>query len=151
MSEVTRHDLTFGDGAWLALAGLLGLVYLGRSGNTPSLPVTKAESRLRAGLDHVLAARPRTKEFLIGQPAAVLLPAWRWPRLVVLGLALLVAVGQVSVVNSFAHLHTPYSLSLVRGLNGLALGLIVGLVLVVAVRFILGDRGARPEGGSDRP
>ncbi len=151
LAEAAGHELSFGDGAWLALAGLLGLVYLGRSGNTPSLPVTGAESRLRAALDRLLAARPRTKEFLIGQPAAVLLPAWRWPRLAVLGLTLLVAVGQVSVVNSFAHLHTPYPLSLIRGLNGLALGLIVGLVLAAAVRFIFGDRVTRPEGGSDSP
>lgn len=151
LADAAGRELTFGDGVWLAFAGLLGLVYLGRSGNAPSLPVTGAESRLRAVLDRVLTARPRTKEFLIGQPATVLLASRRWPRLTVLGLALLVAVGQVSVINSFAHLHTPYPLSLMRGLNGLALGLVVGLVLAAAVRLILGDRAARPEGGSDRP
>ncbi|HEY3313947.1 MAG TPA: DUF5693 family protein [Bacillota bacterium] len=148
--EAVEHPLSFGDALWLGLAGLFGLVYLGRSGNFPALPVTRAESRLRVLLDRLLEARPRTKEFLIGQPATVLLGFRPWAnQAVILALSLLAVVGQVSVVNSFAHLHTPYPLSLIRSLNGLILGLITGLVLAAAVGLFVGPRGTGVRGGSE--
>jgi len=76
-----------------------------------------------------MAVRPRTKEFLIGHPAlfvgiALLLTrrrGWGLP-LVVLGV-----LGQVSLLNTFCHIHTPLNVSILRAVNGLVLGLLLGI------------------------
>ena len=84
-------------------------------------------------------ARPRFKE-LIGHPLAVLAllnPHWpRWLR------GLLLTVGVValsSILNSFAHYHTPLLVSLERTLVALVLGFILGLLLTPLVRGL--ERG----------
>jgi hypothetical protein len=80
--------------------------------------------------------RPRTKEFLIGHPALVvalgLLSAGRreWlPLAMLLG-----AIGQVSLVNTFCHLHSPLEVSLMRTLWGILIGLLLGAIVWGLVR-----------------
>jgi len=43
-------------------------------------------------------------------------------------------IGQVSLVNTYAHIHTPLLISLERSFNGMALGLILGILLILAVK-----------------
>lgn len=120
-------------GAWVVPAiGLSALfLVLERSGNLPAIPVARWEELIRERLEDWLTARPRFKEFLVGHPALVL---WkREPSLSQLGLLALGALGQASIINTFVHLHTPLVLSLWRTLNGLVLGLFIG----VCLRFVL--------------
>ncbi|MCX8103046.1 MAG: DUF5693 family protein [Candidatus Bipolaricaulota bacterium] len=116
-------------GAWLVPAVGLGalVLVLERSGNLPAIPVARWEELIRERLEDWLTARPRFKEFFVGHPALVL---WRREQtLSQLGLLALGALGQASIINTFVHLHTPLALSLWRTLNGLVLGLFIGLVL----------------------
>ncbi len=116
-------------GAWLVPAVGLGALFLvvERSGNLPAIPVARWEELIRERLEDWLIARPRFKEFLVGHPALVL---WKRERtLPQLGLLALGALGQASIINTFVHLHTPVALSLWRTLNGLVLGLLIGLFL----------------------
>ncbi|MFN4218454.1 MAG: DUF5693 family protein [Candidatus Bipolaricaulia bacterium] len=116
-------------GAWLVPAIGLGALFfvLERSGNLPAIPVARWEELIRERLEDWLTARPRFKEFLVGHPALML---WQSDHnLVQLGLLALGALGQASIINTFVHLHTPLALSLWRTLNGLALGLLIGLFL----------------------
>jgi hypothetical protein len=115
----------------LFLAGGALLVYLIRGGNFPVLPVSQWELGLRRHLEVLLVARPRFKEFLIGHPGfflmAALLPAGiRGAKTLALLLALL---GQVSLFNTFMHLHRPVSLSLLGTVYGAGLGMLFGLIL----------------------
>jgi len=82
-------------------------------------------------LDNLLGVRPRTKEFLLGHPLLLLLfyLGFRDNRFQPLLLA--GVIGQVSLVNTYAHIHTPLLVSLLRSFNGLWLGIIGGLVLIV--------------------
>jgi MFS family permease len=41
------------------------------------------------------------------------------------------AIGQVSILNSFCHLHTPLTLTLLRVFNGLWVGALAGIILCV--------------------
>lgn len=124
--------------AWQVLAAALALGALAffvlRTGNEPGVGVSGLEMRFRGFLEQYLPARPRTKEFLIGHPALMLAVAlgltgrrrWLVPVLVV------AAIGQVSLVNTFCHIHTPIALSLTRSLVGLGLGAVVGALVVLA-------------------
>ena len=50
-------------------------------------------------------------------------------------------IAQASILNSFAHYHTPLVVSLERTLVALVLGVAIGLVLVPLARLAV--RGAR--------
>lgn len=138
VKQLWHQPIRLGD-VLLALVGLalLALVLL-RRGNFPVIAASDAELGVRALLSDYFA-RPRFKE-LIGHPLAVLAllnPHWpRWLR------GLLLTVGVValsSILNSFAHYHTPLLVSLERTLVALVLGFILGLVLTPLVRGL--ERG----------
>ncbi|MDI3280302.1 MAG: DUF5693 family protein [Bacillota bacterium] len=147
----------------LALLGAVGLIYLLRSGNYRWLPIPPWEQELRRVLEEVLWARPRTKEFLLGHPALLVgLYFWRrqangsgagggeplraWlPRLLVLmGL-----LGQISLLNSFAHLHTPLAVTLVRTVHGLWLGSLVGSAVVALLALAEGVKREKRSGAGE--
>ncbi|HEX6989451.1 MAG TPA: DUF5693 family protein [Bacillota bacterium] len=116
----------------VALAALV--LYVTRSGNLSRDVVPALELALRTALEDHLGVRPRFKEFLLGYPALVL-SGWMAAR----GLggylwinALAGAVGVTSLINSFEHLRTPVTVSLLRSLHGLWLGLALGLAAVAA-------------------
>ena len=46
-------------------------------------------------------------------------------------------IGQVSLVNTYAHIHTALVMSLRRSLNGLVLGIILGIVAIVVIELAL--------------
>ncbi|MCR4404021.1 MAG: DUF5693 family protein [Candidatus Acetothermia bacterium] len=115
-------------------AGVLAVALL-RSDNLSIVPVSGLEGRVRGLLEELLYARPRFKEFLIGHPLLLLWGARRRRlgdyQIVFLALGL---VGQASIVNTFAHIHTPFLLSLLRTVNGLLLGLLIGIIVWAVVR-----------------
>lgn len=119
-------------GAALVVALLLVL----RTGNDPGVGVSPMELKIRAILDRILYVRPRTKEFLIGHPAMIVAlwaalsrRRWLWAPALLLG-----AIGQVSLINTFCHIHTPLALSLARVWIGIALGAVLGGVVVALLR-----------------
>lgn len=119
-----------------AVAAVAFWVFVGRSGHTAGVPVPGIELKVRHFLENTLYARPREKEFLIGHPAfllAVLALYRRWPRLLHYLLVVLATIGQGSLVETFSHLRSPVLLSVVRGGDGLVLGLVLGVVAVIAV------------------
>lgn len=125
------------------LAGLFmvlvaGIVFVARSGHTSGMPVAGAELKFRAFLEHLMYARPRSKELLIGHPAFMLaaMAWWRqWPTMVLFVLVIVATIGQGSMVETFAHMRTPIFMSFVRGLGGIGLGAVIGAVAMVAVQL----------------
>lgn len=140
LRRVMSHPLF----VWHAVAMVFALLIVGialiRTGNDPGVGVSSLELKFRSILDKLLVVRPRTKEFLIGHPAmllgtALLLAgrrAWGLP-LVALGV-----LGQVSLVNTFCHIHTPLSLSIMRAWNGLIVGILFGIIAWAVVCAIAG-------------
>jgi hypothetical protein len=126
---------------------LLGVAYLyvSRSGNQSDVAPSAFELSLRSGLTAVLGVRPRFKEFLIGFPLMMLLPALTLRHRQVFGwlFALGIGIGTADMIDTFSHLHTPLEVSLIRLLNGLVIGCIVGAIAVLAYRR-WGRVGAAP-------
>ncbi|HEY4390767.1 MAG TPA: DUF5693 family protein [Paenibacillus sp.] len=118
----------------IGVLGVIGLYYLSRTGNAGSL--LPGEAAFRSLLENTFGVRPRNKEFLLAHPLflAGIFAAFRYRWALY---AMVVAVmGQLSMVDTFAHIHTPAVLSLIRGLLGLGLGLIVGLIAIVIWHII---------------
>lgn len=118
------------------LAGVLALiavVYIGRTGNFPLLPVPAWELTIRSLLEKMLYVRPRFKEFLIGHPLfifALYLGAKKRKELYFYPLLMLASVGVITTVNTFSHLHTPVLISLLRTFHAYWLSFGVALVLI---------------------
>lgn len=135
-TRLMKKQVTIGLVLLAGVAAVLLLVYMMRTGNT-STGISDLERAFRAFLDHVLLVRPRTKEFMIAHPImlAILYFGYRrnlWP------VVLLGAIGQVSLVNTFEHLHTPVLVSALRTFNGLVLGIVIGVVLIWFVKYVGG-------------
>lgn len=140
LARAVKNPVTVGLAALAGVLAVVLLIYLVRTGNADVGAVLPAEQQFRTFLENALAVRPRTKEFLLGHPLLLLLlyTGYRDDRY--MPLLILGTIGQVSMVNTFAHIHTPLVISLLRGFNGLWLGILGGLVLIAlwqAGRYLL--------------
>lgn len=125
--------------AGLGFLAFAGFMFVGRSGNNMA-PVPGFEIALRRFLEDHMYARPREKEFLFGHPAVFLSLAAlyeRWPQVLHYLLIIAVTIGQGSMVETFAHMRSPFILSFIRGLDGLAAGTAAGVFAVVGVVILL--------------
>lgn len=115
-----------------------GALLLMRSGNQSDIAPSSLELSLRHHLTTLLSVRPRFKEFVIGFPAMMLLPALRVEDRRALGMlfAIGIGIGIGDVVDTFSHLHTPLLISLTRVLLGLIIGAIVGIGAIVLYRRV---------------
>ena len=141
----------------LAIAGVLAIaiwVFVGRSGHTAGVPVPAIELKFREFLENAMYARPREKEFMIGHPAfmlAVMALYKKWPRVLHFALVVVATIGQGSLVETFAHIRTPIFMSFVRGIDGLVVGIALGVLAIVSVQvlhymtYILGRRPSEHE------
>jgi hypothetical protein len=116
---------------WVIVAAAVlagGYYYLTRTGNEGQ--ATGFEKLFRSFLEDVLKVRPRSKEFLFAHPLFFLggYLAAKYRRAVYL--LFIGVVGQLSIVDTFCHLHTPLHISLIRITYGIVFGALIGLVLI---------------------
>ncbi len=132
---VTRWEIIVG----LVIVAAAGYILL-RTGNAPAAARSSLEQPLRDFLERILVARPRFKEFALGHPLVLLgyyIQAWHhenkttWDGRVLIWLGM---IGQVSMVNTFCHLHSPLRMEIWRSINGLCLGFLIGIAAVVLLK-----------------
>lgn len=140
-----REEISFSDIKFDYKIGIGGAVLLGlflflllRSGNFSFLRSGDLEETIRRWLENTLYVRPRFKEFVLGYPSllAWLYIAGRYGKkfhFCKLALLLVGFMGQISVINTFSHIHTPLIISLIRTGNGLAGGLILGGIFLAVI------------------
>ncbi|GAB4116878.1 MAG: DUF5693 family protein [Candidatus Caldatribacteriota bacterium] len=121
----------------MAFFAIFLVIYIARSGNFSFLPVLSIEEKIRIFLEKTLIARPRNKEFLIGYPALFLAMAMNFLKLKDFKLPIIVigTVGPVTLINTFCHIHTPFLFSLLRTFNGIWLGWLLGIILIIILYF----------------
>ncbi len=125
----------------LGILGVLAvalLIYAMRTGNTGE--ISDLERSFRTLLDNLLGVRPRTKEFLIGHPLFVVLLYYGYRygyKEQYIPLLVFAVIGQVSLVNTYAHIHTPLVVSLIRTGYGLMFGLAIGFIFVGAIKLMI--------------
>lgn len=110
-----------------ALLGAFGVLLL-RTGNEAGATASDSERYLRVVLDQALGVRPRFKEFLLAHPAMLCAPlvAARLNFLPSLLMVLVAAIGQAGIVDTFAHVHTPLQVTVIRVVLGVVFGLFFG-------------------------
>ena len=138
VKKFCQVDIKLGLLVLLGVLGVAGFVFVGRSGNNGA-PVPHFEIVLRRFLESIMYARPREKEFLLGHPAVFLSLAAlyrKWPQIIHYLLIVAVTVGQGSIVETFAHMRSPFILSFIRGIDGLAVGTIVAVIVLVGTILI---------------
>ena len=114
------------------------VVLIARSGHTSGMPVSGLEIKIRALLEQLFYARPRSKEIFFGHPAFMLAFAAflkRFPKMICFALVMAATIGQGSMVETFAHMRTPIFMSFMRGLDGLIPGAIIGAVLIIFLQI----------------
>lgn len=134
---------------WQLMAGVLILaalaLYILRTGNTGVSSVSSLELQFRQLLDTILGVRPRTKEFAIGHPLMLVLLYYGY-RFQMYPVLLMGLIGQISLTNTYAHLHTPLLISLIRSFHGLWLGLLIGCCGILILNRLLHAAGKQPKG-----
>jgi len=136
LSGTVRSNVRFWQlGVCLALLAALAL-YILRTGNDSPEAVFDIELQLRQALDNWLGVRPRTTEFLIGHPLMLLLLYFGY-RFSMFPLLMIGLMGQVSLMNTYAHIHTPLMVSLQRSGHGLWIGILLGIIVIAVLELIL--------------
>ena len=148
VKKFCQIDIKLGVLALISLLGIIGFIFIGRSGNNGA-PVPSFEISLRRFLEDIMYARPREKEFLFGHPAILASLAalyHRWPQILHYFLVIAITIGQGSMVETFAHMRSPFILSLIRGIDGLVAGIavmiivLVGLIILTHITEFFGER-----------
>ena len=111
-------------------------LYLLRTGNDSPEAVFGIELKARQMLDNLLGVRPRTTEFLIGHPMMLVLLYYGY-RFNMFPVLMLGSMGQISLINTYAHIHTPLMISLQRSGHGLWSGMLIGVITIVILELIL--------------
>ncbi|AIQ14836.1 hypothetical protein PDUR_25365 [Paenibacillus durus] len=112
-----------------AVLGVVGLYYLSRTGNSGT--ASSYELAFRNFMESAFGVRPRSKEFMLAHPLFILGAFLALKYRNAAYLMIVAVIGQLSMVDTFAHIHSPVLISLVRGLLGLGLGLILGVIAVI--------------------
>jgi len=110
-------------------------LFIIRTGNDNPEAVLDLELMFRQILHDILGVRPRTSEFLIGHPLMLVLLYYGYKfnkfPLLIAGI-----MGQVSLMNTYAHVHTPIVISVIRTAHGLWMGTVIGIVIILILEFV---------------
>jgi hypothetical protein len=148
LRDALKDPITWGAAVTgLVIMAIIGLMIL-RTGNDSPNTVSGGELAFRGLLEQILPVRPRSKEFLLAFPAlfvglAMLHKAHYDPAQLgkvrgwVALLLMLGVVGLTDVVNTMCHLHTPVMTSIIRNIEGIVLGGIVGQIVWLALQKFL--------------
>lgn len=127
--KLLRTPITLAMVLAAVVLGAVGMYYLSRTGNSGN--VTPLEMAFRTFLENTVGVRPRNKEFLLAHPLLILGAFLAFKYRNAAFIMIIAVIGQLSMVDTFAHIHSPILISLIRGLLGLGLGLIIGIIAVL--------------------
>lgn len=145
--KLANSPVLFWHAGLVAVIGVAGIIYIARTGNSSIIPVgvSGVEEAFRTFLERTMVIRPRTKELLLGHPAFMLAGTImaRNEKFLLFPISIVAMIGQVSMVNTFAHMHTPISVTLTRTFLGIGIGYLIGLLLLCLYNFFANRASSR--------
>lgn len=130
---ILRKQISYGALLAIAILGAVLMIYVTRSGNSGS--TSALEMMFRQFLDNTLGVRPRTKEILIGYPILLAFLYYGYKERYII-FVIFAIMGPISLVNTYAHIHTPILISLIRSGYGILIGAVVGLILIWLIKLV---------------
>lgn len=131
-----KKPLLYGEAVFIGFLLFAVGFYILRTGNYGS--TISLEDNFRLILEKIFFIRPRFKEFLIGHPFMLLAIYLKykennflWKPFFIFGI-----IGQISIINTFCHIHTPFFVSMMRSFNGILAGLLLGIILIYFYNLI---------------
>ncbi len=125
----------------ISFFAFLGIYYIViRMGNISRDLVLSYELMFRNFIENIILFRPRFKEVFFGQPILVfaLFLLKKAPKNIFGKMFLwLSVIGQVSILNTFLHVHTPIHINILRTITGMLIGLVLGKFLIVLYKQII--------------
>ncbi|MDF2722023.1 MAG: hypothetical protein K0Q59_1698 [Paenibacillus sp.] len=123
---------------WIVAAAVIfGFIYyyLTRTGNAGQ--ASQLEKLFRTYLENGLGVRPRSKEFLFAHPLFIIAVYlyMRYKHAIFLFAG--AVMGQLSIIDTFAHLHTPLYISTIRVGLGIVFGIVISLAYVAVWEILL--------------
>jgi len=110
-------------------------VYMLRSSNNNPVLVAGMEIKLRNFLEQVFVYRPRFKEFMFGHPllnfSLYLIKKKNVSTDTVKLIFIAGLTGQLSVINTFMHIHSPLAVNIIRTVWGWTVGGVLAGVFIV--------------------
>lgn len=131
INELLNKKISYGAVILIGIIAVALYIYTTRTGNSGS--ASELELAFRQLLDNILGVRPRTKEFLIGYPILIAILHYGYKERY-LPLMIFAAIGPISLVNTYAHIHTPVLISIIRSVYGILIGLVIGLILIWCIK-----------------
>lgn len=125
----------------VGILGGIGSYFILRTGNASESSVSKTELSIRSTLMALIGIRPRFKEFMLGYPAIMCFGLLRFLGLEKYSwiLILCMSIGIADVTDTFAHIHTPILITLIRVFNGTLLGWGIGSIILFVAYFIFSN------------
>jgi hypothetical protein len=117
-----------------AVVGAMALYYLSRTGNTGQ--AIDLEMVVRRFLEENIGVRPRIKEFLFAHPLFIFAAYLYYRYKQAVFLFVFATMGQLSIVSTFTHLHTPLTVSSLRVLYGMIGGILVALLAIMIWKLL---------------
>jgi len=139
VNRIAAAPLTVGSFFIMLAVGSILTIAIIRSGHTVVHNFTfRGEIIFRELLEKIFFIRPRIKEFLFGHPLLLVGLYFRREKLKLWRLCILLGlIGQVSIINTFLHLHTPFTISLFRSCLGILLGYFVGKIAIFLYNILI--------------
>ncbi|SNX54518.1 DUF5693 family protein [Thermoanaerobacterium sp. RBIITD] len=121
------------------IAGVIGIIYISRTGNSPIVKPSGVELKFRSLLEHYLVARPRTKEFLVGYPALVLAvyAAFKKSKVWNFILGIFASIGILSMPNTMSHVESVLTIALERTIISWVFGVIIGIIVTIIINYLI--------------
>ncbi len=113
------------------------MVLIMRSGNAPAGFSLEIERELRAFLETVFIARPRSKE-LLAFPILMLLVYASIRRYKIISFFIMIAgiIGLADIVNTFSHIRMSLEMAALSTVYSLTFGILSGTVLIIFLNFV---------------
>ncbi len=143
LKKISGYEVKLRDIFVILVLAIIFLYIFLRTGNIGKEFVLRYEICFREFIEKKILFRPRFKEMFFAQPLFLfsLYLMKRYKKIIWTKMLFCISIlSQVSVINTFLHIHTPIHLCILRSIIGIFLGLLIGEIIIFILKKINRER-----------